>query len=403
MSLINVGPTATGFDTPSTQDILSAIEAAERSRIDPALDVSSDQPLGQLNGIVAQLASDCCAAAQATYESVDPNAAEGVSLDNVASLTGTIRPEARATVVTCTVTTNAASNIPAGALASVAGHADQIFALSSSVSTTAAASVAATFVCTVDGPVDVQPGTLTNIVTPIAGWTAVTNALAGTIGSNAYTDTQLRVLRTQEIAQSGSCAADALRARILEVSGVVSAKVYENDTDAAISTTTSNTTTTTLVRPPHSFEVVFWDGASPAASNATIAETIWENKPTGAVSVGISSATTTDALGATQTVYFSRAVGKRLYVTIVLVKGDNYVGDTAVAAALSSYISASQIDPGTSIIAYRLAQVVMDLEGVEDITTLHFDFSASPSNAANIPLAYDAIATLASADVGVTS
>jgi hypothetical protein len=56
---------------------------------------------------------------------------------------------------------------------------------------------------------------LTNIVTPIAGWTAVTNAAAGTLGRNAYTDSQLRVLREQEIAQSGSCANNALRARIL--------------------------------------------------------------------------------------------------------------------------------------------------------------------------------------------
>ena len=401
--MITVGPTATGFDTPSTQDILSAIEAAERAAIDPALDVSSDQPLGQLNGIVAQVASDVCAALQATYESVDPNTAEGVSLDNVASLTGTIRPAARATVVACTVTTNAAANIPAGSLASVAGHADQVFALSSSVSTTAAATVAASFVCTVDGPVDVQPGTLTNIVTPIAGWTAVTNATAGAIGQNADTDTQLRLLRTQEIAQSGSCAADALRARILEISGVISAQVYENDTDAAVSVTTSNTTTTTLVRPPHSFEVVFWDGASPAASNSTVATTIWDNKPTGATMVGTSSGTTTDALGATQTIYYSRAVGKRLYVTVHVAKGTNYVGDSAVATALSSYITSSQIDPGTDIIAYRLAQVIMDLTGVDDITLLEFDFTASPSNTANLVLAYDAVATLATADVTVVS
>ena len=402
MSLITVGPTATGFDTPSTQDILTAINAAERASIDPALDTSSDQPLGQLNGIVAQVASDVCAALQATYEAVDPDAAEGVSLDNVSSLTGTIRPESTATVVSCTITTNAAANIPAGSLASVVGHADQIFALSSSVSTTAAASVAASFVCTVDGPVDVQPGTLTNIVTPIAGWTAVTNATEGTLGQDADTDAQLRVLREQEIAQSGSCANNALRARILEVSGVISAQVYENDSDTLVSVTTSNTTTTFINRPPHSFEVVFWDGASPAASNSTIAQTIWDNKPTGGTSVGTSSGTVTDALGATQTVYYSRAVGKRLYVIVNVSKDANYVGDSAVAAALSSYVTSAQINPGTSLVAYKLAQTVMDL-GVDDITLLEFDFTASPTNTANIVLAYDAVATLATADVTVMS
>ena len=402
MSLITVGPTATGFDTPSTQDILTAINAAERASIDPALDTSSDQPLGQLNGIVAQVASDVCAALQATYEAVDPDAAEGVSLDNVASLTGTIRPEARATVVSCSVSTFNAT-IPAGSLASVLGHPDQQFALKTSITTSGTVTVLADFVCTVDGPVDVQPGTLTNIVTPIAGWLSVTNPAAGTLGANADTDAQLRVLREQEIAQSGSCAADALRARILEVSGVISAQVYENDSDVAVSVSTSDVVITTITRPPHSFEVVFWDGASPAASNSTIASTIWNNKPTGGVTVGTASATTTDAVGGTQTVHFSRAIGERLYVRVTLVKGDNYVGDAAVQAALSAYITSSQIDPGTSVIAYRLAQVVMDLQGVTDIAVLQLDFTASPTNTANLSLKYDAIATLATADVGVTS
>jgi hypothetical protein len=240
-------------------------------------------------------------------------------------------------------------------------------------------------------------------VTPIAGWTAVTNAAAGAIGANADTDTQLRVLREQEIAQSGSCAQDALRARVLEISGVISAQVYVNDTDSAISTSTSNTTTTTLVRPPHSFEVVLWDGPSPAASTSVIAKTIWDNKPSGGVSVGTSNTTTTDSLGNLQTVYFSRAVGDRLYVIVHVTKGANYAGDAAVQDALTGFITSSQINPGTRIIANRLVQVVMDLSGVDDITLLEFDFTASPTNTANLNMAYDAVATLATADVTVVS
>jgi uncharacterized phage protein gp47/JayE len=384
-------------------DIQTAIETAERANIDPALDVSSDQPLGQLNGIVASVAADVCAALQATYESIDPNAAEGVGLDNVSSITGTFRPEARATVVSCSVGTFNAT-IPAGSLASVVGHADQIFALKNTITTTSGTvTVLADFVCTVDGPIDVQPGTLTNIVTPIAGWLSITNPAAGTLGANADTDAQLRLLRQQEIAQSGSCAQDALRARILEISGVLSARVYTNDSDTAVSTTTSNTTTTSITRPPHSFEVVLWDGPSPAASTTSILQTIWDNKPTGGVSVGTSSGTVTDALGATQTVYFSRAVGKRLYVRVTVTKGDNYVGDSAAAAALSDYITSTQIDPGTAVIARKLSAVVTDLDGVDDITVLQFDFTASPTNTANLITAYDAVATLADVDVTVTS
>lgn len=397
------GLTSTGFQTPSTDELLTDIESAERAAIDPALDVSSDQPLGQLNGIMAQKLSDCWNALGAVYGAVDPNAAEGTQLDNICALTGTTRPGAKSTVVTETLVFNAATTLSAGAKMSVAGHADQVFALQTTVVVASAGSATGTFVALTPGPIDVQPGTLTNIVTPIAGWVSGTNPALGTLGNNAFTDTQLRILRQEEIAAAGSCNADATTGQLLKVAGILSATVYENATDVAQFVTSSGGTA--LVRVAHSFEAVIWDGPSPAADNGDIAACLWKNKPTGISTDGFTSATTTDAGGTTQTLNFTRATGKRMYVDITITRNpkQTYVGDATVKQTLSDYISSTQQAPGGEVVALALKAQLMLLSGVLDVPTLALDFSPSPSNQANLFLNYDAVPTLAVADMHVSS
>lgn len=397
------GLTSTGFVVPSTAEIQADIEASERSAIDPALDISDDQPLGQLNGIIASKLSDCWNAIGAVYGALDPAAAEGTQLDNVCNLTGTTRPGAKSTVVTETLVFSAATTLSAGAKMSVAGHADQVFALQADVVATTAGSYTGTFVCLTTGPIDVQPNTLTNIVTPIAGWTSGTNPTLGTIGQNAYSDTALRVLRQEEIAASGSCNPDSLLGQLLKIPGILSATVYENNTDAAINVT--STSGTVLARVPHSFEAVIWDGASPSASNSAIAACLWKNKPTGISTVGFTSATTTDAAGNTQTLNFTRATGRRMYVNVTVTKNPKvtYAGDAAVQAILSAFILSTQTAPGGEVVALALKTQIMSLAGVLDVPLLQLDFTALPTNTANLTLGYDAVPTLSASDVAVTS
>lgn len=358
-----------------------------------------------MNGIMANMYSDLWNALAATYSCVDPNAAEGAQLDNVAALTGTIRPGARSTVVTCTMTFTASCTVTAGAKASVNGFPDQVFVLKNDVFAATAGSVSGTtWTALTAGPVDVQPGTLTVIVTPQAGWSAITNPAEGTIGANAYSDTQLRTLRVEEIQQIGSSNLDALRSKLLLVSGIIAVQVYQNKTDNLVQVTRSGGTAT-VQRLPHSYEAVIWDGASPAASNSDIAATLWNNDPTGIPSSGATSATTTDQAGVTQTVYFTRAVGRRLYVAVTITRDPTvaYAGDAAVQAAIAANVTNSQTQPGKELVALQLRAAALAVPGVLDVPTLTLDFSPVPANAANLQPGYDEVVTLADADITVTS
>ena len=86
-----------------------------------------------------------------------------------------------------------------------------------------------TFLCVEFGPVPCPIGTLTNIVTPIAGWNSITNLIAGATGTLVETDAQLRIRRQNSIKLLGAGTVEAITAGLLQkVPGVTSATVFEN-------------------------------------------------------------------------------------------------------------------------------------------------------------------------------
>lgn len=81
------------------------------------------------------------------------------------------------------------------------------------------------------GPIAVPANTLTEIVTPIAGWQSLTNFEAGITGRDIETDEELRLRRRQSLSRLGAATVEAIRSRLLqEVPGVTSVTIFENQT-----------------------------------------------------------------------------------------------------------------------------------------------------------------------------
>lgn len=79
------------------------------------------------------------------------------------------------------------------------------------------------------GPVPAPIETLTEILTPLAGWTSINNFKAGVLGRFVETDAELRLRRANSTRILGSATVEAIRARLLQqVPNVTSALVYEN-------------------------------------------------------------------------------------------------------------------------------------------------------------------------------
>lgn len=79
------------------------------------------------------------------------------------------------------------------------------------------------------GPIPAPVGTLTEILTPVSGWSSINNTKAGATGRLTETDSELRIRRQNSLRLLGAATVEAIRARILqEVTGVTSCFVFEN-------------------------------------------------------------------------------------------------------------------------------------------------------------------------------
>lgn len=87
------------------------------------------------------------------------------------------------------------------------------------------------FIAQTFGPIAVPANSLTEILSPVAGWQSLTNLEAGVTGRFQETDAELRLRRAQSLKVLGAATVEAIRSRLLqEVPGVSSVTIFENVT-----------------------------------------------------------------------------------------------------------------------------------------------------------------------------
>lgn len=418
------GVSATGFVPKTVDELQTDISEAETSIIDPTLDTSPEEPIGQLNGIFASKLAELWELAGVAYNGYNRDSAEGPQLDNCNGLTGTKRLPATPSYTLQTCIFSQDGTYPAGSLTvSVNGQTsvqftngfDVVIVLSGlNHIATVAGKVLATsptlpitvpkikFLCTQNGPTIANAGTLATIATPVVGWTSTTNPTDATLGSLIEQDTPYRLRGDQEISAVGSGNPDALRADLLNVPGVIQAFVIENTGDSQDA----------YGNPAHSFRVVIWDGASPAASDDDIAQVIWDDKPTGIDPVGL--VTDGQALDSNNQIHympFNRAAQDLLYLDITATPIPGVIIDSTLALAikqaivtstLSKFVTAPNGTPalnpaylalGNTVVAEAMKSAVLASGlGVLDVPSLKLGFSPAPVGTANLDVGNLAIA-----------
>lgn len=365
-----------GLTLATFTEIRDAILARQRasSALGPTIVATPDSPLGQINGIAAEKIRELEELQQKIWQSFDPNSASGTHLSNLGAIVGVKRQAATKAAVTATVTLNDGVTLTPGRQVSVAGDTTQVFETIEEVSN--ATGSPGTF------SVDMRAieagssyfaaaGTLTNILTPVSGWTAVTNASDSVVGLDLESDSAFRLRREQSLSVTGSGTREAIQAQVLNVSGVTSSTVLVNRTSA----------TDSDGLPPNSFEVVVAGGA-----NDDIAEALLLQWPAGIQAFGSSSGTAQSEFFGAQTLNFSRPTLVPVYVDFELVTDSDYPGDAAFKAAVAQ--AANAFFPlGGDVIRAKLFDLAFNVAGVLNVTTLELGLSASPSGTADLSLA----------------
>lgn len=381
------GVTPTGFNRKRYEDILSDVAARQRLNISAQLLADSEDSIaGNLNAPICDEIASLWETLEAVWNSGDPNQAVGPALDGLAALVNLLRPTNVKSTVFVTLNTDAGSTYGPGEIfANVEGDSDNLWTNSEDVDTGAGGNLAnVPFESVTAGPFQALAGTLTELAS-IQGINTITNPADATPGYVSEPDPAFRRRRVSHVAASGSSTLPAIVAAVAAVPGVISAHGVENTSDVFANGL-----------PPHSFQIIVWDGAPTQADDDAIAQAIQNAKPGGIQSIGALSGTAVKPDGAEVLIGFSRALVNTLYVDVTptwraTATQDFQLIKDALLAKFPPVVS-------QDVIWKQLLCAVLDVAGVED-ADVRIGFTASPTAEANLPVQDDAIAILQDSNI----
>lgn len=226
-----------------------------------------------------------------------------------------------------------------------------------------------------NGDIAAPIDTVTTILTPVFGWTSVSNEVSAEKGSTQESDEELRERFRISKAVRANNLAEALYSQLLELEDVSFVRIYENMTDV----------TDLKGLPPHSFMAIVRGGA-----NSDIGEVVWNNKPLGIASEGNTTVTIRDSQNLERNVKFSRATEVPIYVNVTVKKvGNTFPNDGAeqIRQALVNYINDGAVF-GEEIIYTRMFTPINSVPG-HQVNVLEIGKTLGTMGTSNIILNWD--------------
>lgn len=323
------------------------------------INVAVESPDGQRVAIGATLSLDLQLFCVAIANQFDIDLATGQGLKRLLKLAGIyLLPSSRSSV-TLTVVTDRDVTMPADYLRGDTIGQNWTPAVETALTT---GSNEVTFYAENFGAVEALAGTITEQVTVLTGIVSTTNAAAATAGRNEETEEEVRIRRNRSLEQAAYSTIGSLNAKLLNLTGVVEAVVYENDQD---------TTDVARDMAPHSIWVVIDGGTL-----SEIAEVIAKNKTAGTAQKGDEEQTYSETMtrpdGTTfdivHTVLFDRPTEVPLYIRAnVSLKTTGSINQAAIKSAIaeqSYYIAAPAVASELYALGYAAGTnfVLSDLE-----------------------------------------
>jgi uncharacterized phage protein gp47/JayE len=343
--------TSSGFEGESLQEIKTSLETDLKDAFSQDIQLTPQSAFGQFVGVLSEREFDNVELIERVYSSAYLSGASGVELDRLIELAGVERDGGVKSTVELTLSgtpgtiiqVGSASRDPATGTRWIHTASATIGAGGSVTGVAAEAEVA--------GAIAALSGAISEIETAIAGWTGVTNPLDATVGQSQESDTSVRAKYIRAFRSGGGSSVEAIRARLLRVTGVTNAIVVENASDFPDAEG----------RPPHSIEAVVEGG-----TDAEIAAAIWASKASGAATHGDLSATTIDTFGVVRTVNFSRPIDVPIYIDVdyIPLPGFSSDGEDLILAAILDFGTTLTI--GDDVYPFQIIQNI-ETENLQNV------------------------------------
>lgn len=317
-----------GFERTRLIDRIAELNASARAIFGNDIDLSSNTMDGQHLGIFAESVADIDELAELVWLSFDPDLASGASLSRLAKLNGIERSQGAYSVANLSITGTANTLIPKGSIISNGDGSVTVYTLEDvRLTSDGLGEVSASPKET--GAINAPANALSNIKSPIFGWSTVTNAEPMAAGKIKESDQQLRLRRRASVSRGNRNMTDSLWAALSDLEGVIEAAVLENPSNKEDKRGLA----------PHSVHAVVLGG-----DDIEIAQTIWSNKTGGSILDGNETVLIKDLSGGDQQVKFSRPVSVpvRIKVNITPRVGWSYKTASQIRDVLFEYINSTQ-------------------------------------------------------------
>lgn len=310
--------TSLGLETQAQDEIQAEVLTRLQAEFGSTLNTSLQSVSGQWARIVAEILAGYQQQVLGLYQSIDPNSAEGVLLDQRAALTGSVRRGETHSTVAGVFTATGACVVPDGTT------------VRNDVYQTTWETTGGPYVFLVAGTLDadlraVEPGplvsfangpwTITSPIVNLSSWT--TPVEDATVGRLIESSPAFRARRIGELLAAGQGPLAAISGAVLRVPGVAWARAFHNPFENPVGTDPDRN----IGIPYKKFEVVVrFDEMPPSTELLTeISETIWQQSGAGVLSHGVNySEVIIDSEGGGQTVQFSRIVEVDVYLQITV-------------------------------------------------------------------------------------
>jgi uncharacterized phage protein gp47/JayE len=391
-----------GFHRASRDDLRAYLEATFKGIHGPNIDLSSEVLDGQLVDALADEWDSIFSLAEQVYRMRSPAAATGAGLARLVQINGIKKQDPAPSVGTVTLTGVPGSIVPAGSLV---GNAQPgvaaTFATVADATIGGGGTVDVAVQSTNTGPVPGDDGDLSVVLTLVPGWTSVTNAAPVLLGNAGETDAKLRTRRAASVALSSVGILDGLEGALLQVPGVLQARVRENPED------TTQTLIDGAALAPHAIQAMVI-GGDPAA----VAQTIWEKRSLGVTMVGGTTVAHVDSQGVSHNIKFDTLGGgineAPIYVEIHTATPLSSDDQGAIAQAIAQrgggtltvnevVLPGSQIGEGVSVSDVYDAITALKFSSLPSLKVgkIFIGLAAWPTVEDDIPLAYNEIAAWA--------
>jgi uncharacterized phage protein gp47/JayE len=363
------GITNQGFVSKPEDVILSELQADAQDAFGTEQDLSIYDPIGQMVSVMEKALYRQWQNLEDAYYSTFIKTATGISLDRAVALGGMSRLPAKSASVTLTCSgpyspSGVAVSLAAGDILAQTQAGIKFQSVTSGVTVSGTVNVDAVALVPGIGGI-VPPNSIIQLVNPVSGITAVTNALASIDGTDIESDAELRA-RYVARGISGGSSVPATLGALLQISEVTRANVYENNTDS----------TDGSGRPPHSIHCV----VAGTATDAQIATAIFNSKAGGIQSYGAHSYNSVDANGDLHPIQWDTLTQKLVNVVVDVTSNAAWVAanisiiKTRVVEIIGGVDTVSGVatqyeglTPGSNVYAWAIETNFDGIVGMDDV------------------------------------